>query len=233
MVTLPRTQSASPGGERPGTGQLRVAHHLRETDGPGPRAPPSPSRSTLPCGDLGPPPGPAHQTPEKDPVLRWLGQPLHPRASRLPLVHASEDVWGWPAHSPLWTAGVREGVARNPVDWGAGAGAGAGPSQHLAQGLPAGPLALSDVLRPGRPLAEHTPLCCIVSFDVYCFACSSPKREPPAQLSPPPPASPFRSSFYEHSKKRFLLWLLPVQTLPPSRLDPRPPHWPPPNPGAM
>ena len=122
MVTLPRTQSASPGGERPGTGQLRVAHHLRETDGPGPRAPPSPSRSTLPCGDLGPPPGPAHQTPEKDPVLRWLGQPLHPRASRLPLVHASEDVWGWPAHSPLWTAGVREGVARNPVDWGAGAG---------------------------------------------------------------------------------------------------------------
>lgn len=62
--------------------------------GPGPRAPPSPSPSSLPCRDLGPPPGPAHQTPEKDPVLRRLGRPLHPRASRLPLVHASEDVWG-------------------------------------------------------------------------------------------------------------------------------------------
>lgn len=138
MVTLPRTRSASPGGRGPGTGQLSGPSPPGDSQ---PRAPRSPSPSTLPCGDLGPPPRPPHQTPEKDPVLCWLGQPLHPRANCLPLVHASEDAWGRPVRSPFWTAGVGEGVAPRPQGtaepsgpggrgWGEGAGGAEGGAEQ-------------------------------------------------------------------------------------------------------
>lgn len=58
---------------------------------------------------------------------------------------------GWPAHSPLWTAGVREGEAWNPVDWGAGGGEGGGAGGWWARGAEGGAEEQTGLLQGGGP----------------------------------------------------------------------------------
>lgn len=58
---------------------------------------------------------------------------------------------GWPAHSPLWTAGVREGEAWNPVDWGAGGGEGGGAGGWWAREAEGGAEEQTGLLQGGGP----------------------------------------------------------------------------------